>query len=324
MLEIRGLRKAYREREVLRGVDLDVARGEVLGLVGPNGAGKTTLVSIVAGLREADAGSVRVDGIDALAHPDRVHPLLGIAPQDLGIYPILTVAQNLEFFGRLSDLRGAELRRTVAATAEALGLTGVLGQRAATLSGGQTRRLHTAMALVGRPALLFLDEPTVGADVQTRAAILEIVRDLAHDGRAVVYTSHYLSEIETLGASVAVLEAGRIVAGGSVAELVSRYGEPALRLRFDGPAPAVALPGFEIDGAEATLRTADPTAVAAAVLAGLNGEGSRVRSIDVVRPSLEAAYLALTGHRLATVDARAEDAESLTETPEEGRDALVA
>ncbi len=297
MLEIRSLRKTYGDREALRGVDLHVGAGEVVGLLGPNGAGKTTLVSIVAGLRTADGGSVHVDGVDALAHPERVHYALGLAPQELGIYPVLTVAQNLEYFARLADLRGHELRACVADVADALGLTSLLLRRASTLSGGEKRRLHTAIALVHRPRLLFLDEPTVGADVQTRGAILDVVRGLVADGCAVVYTSHYLQEIEDLGANVAVLEAGRIVASGPLEALVARYGNPALRLAFDGPPPQALLPGFTVDGHVATLRTPDPTAEAAAVLARLNGEGSRLRSIDVVRPSLEAAYLALTGRR---------------------------
>ena len=297
MLEIRDLRKTYGDRAALRGVDLDVARGEVVGLLGPNGAGKTTLVSIVAGLRSADGGSVRVDGVDALANPARVHRALGLAPQELGIYPVLTVAQNLELFARLADLRGRELRTRVADIADALALAPLLGRRAGTLSGGEKRRLHTAMALVHRPRLVFLDEPTAGADVQTRSAILDVVRGLVAEGCAVVYTSHYLNEVEDLGADVAVLEAGRIVASGPLGALVARYGNPALRLVFDGPAPQDMLPDFTVDGPVATLRTADPTAAAAACLTRLNGAGSRLRSLDVVRPSLEAAYLALTGRR---------------------------
>jgi ABC-2 type transport system ATP-binding protein len=236
-----------------------------------------------------------VDGIDALAHPERAREAIGLAPQDLGIYPILTVRQNLALFGELAGLRGAALHSRIDEVAQTLDLTDLLPKKAAALSGGQKRRLHTAMALVNRPRLLFLDEPTVGADVQSRGRILAAVRELAGAGCAVIYTSHYLAEIEELAATVAVLEDGRIVARGPLQELISRYGSPALRLSFEGPAPE--LPGFEVAGNEATLHTAHPAHAAAEVLQRLNGQGARLRSVDIVRPSLETAYLALTGRR---------------------------
>jgi len=313
MLAIGGLRKTYGDHDVLRGVDLEASPGEIVGLLGPNGAGKTTLVSIVAGLRTADAGEVRVDGFDALAHPDRARGVIGLAPQDLGIYPNLSVTQNLAFFGELAGLRGSPLRNRIDEVADALDLTSLLPKKAALLSGGQKRRLHTAIALVNRPRLLFLDEPTVGADLQSRGRILATVRELAATGCAVIYTSHYLPEIEELAASVAVLEAGQIVARAPLDELVSRHGSPALRLSFDGPAPQ--LPGFEVSGREAILRTADPARDAAGILQRLNGQGAHLRSVDIVRPSLEAAYLALTGRR---------SNEETVGDDEEIRDELVA
>jgi ABC-2 type transport system ATP-binding protein len=276
-------------------VDLAARSGEIVGLLGPNGAGKTTLVSIVAGLRRADGGRASVDGIDALADPEAARRALGLAPQELGIYPVLSVERNLAFFAELSGIGGRELRDRVVDVADALDLTKLLGRKASTLSGGQKRRLHTAMALVHEPKVLFLDEPTVGADVRTRNQILQVVRQRAEAGCAVVYTSHYLTEIEDLGATVAILEAGRIVARGPLAALIAEHGSPALRLTFEGPAPA--LEGFEVAGSVATLPTPDPARAAAAVLGRLNGSTERLRSVDIVRPSLEAAYLALTGRR---------------------------
>ena len=313
MLAIRSLTKAYGDKQVLRGVDLEAGAGEIVGLLGPNGAGKTTLVSIVAGLRRADGGEASVAGIDALAHPAQARAVLGLAPQELGIYPVLSVEQNLDFFAELAGLHGKALRGRVAEVAEALDLARLLGQKAGTLSGGQKRRLHTAMALVNEPKVLFLDEPTVGADVRTRNQILEVVRRRAEAGCAIVYTSHYLTEIEDLGASVAVLEAGRIIARGSLAALVAEHGSPALRLTFEGPAPA--LDGFEIAGSVATFRTVDPAHAAATILGRLNGSTNRLRSVDIVRPSLEAAYLALTGRR---------SNEDTQDKPEEIIDELVA
>ena len=320
MLEITGLEKAYGDKQVLRGVDLRAEPGEIVGLLGPNGAGKTTLVSIVAGLRTADGGSVRVGGMDALAHPDRARQVLGLAPQDLGIYPTLSARRNLEFFAELAGLHGAELRRRVDELAEALDLAKLLNQKAGELSGGQKRRLHTAMALVNDPKVLFMDEPTVGADVRTRSQILDVVRRKAEAGCAIVYTSHYLNEIEDLGATVAVLENGRIIARSPLPEMIARYGSPAVRLTFEGPAPT--LEGFTVDGSIATLRTTDPARAAAGILGRLNGSTDRLRGVEIVKPSLEAAYLALTGRR--SNEAAAASTDTDTDTDEENSDELVA
>src|SRR5689334_3688746 len=178
-LLIEGLRKSYGETEALAGVDLRVPPGTILGLLGPNGAGKTSLVSIVAGLRRPDAGGVEVCGIDALRSPHAVRPLIGFAPQDTGVYLTLPVRDNLRYFAGLAGLRRAEARTRITEVAGALGLDALLDRKAAELSGGERRRLHAAIALLHQPALVLLDEPTTGADVQTRTQILELVLDLA-------------------------------------------------------------------------------------------------------------------------------------------------
>jgi ABC-2 type transport system ATP-binding protein len=306
VLQVEGLTKRYDNREVLRGVHLDVAEGEVVGLLGPNGAGKTTMISIVAGLREADAGDIRVDGIDALRHPARVRPMIGLAPQDLGIWPSLSVERNLRTMGELSGVRGRALRERIGEIAAALGLDDLLPFRAGELSGGQKRRLHTAMALLHRPRLLFLDEPTAGADVRTRRQILDVVRSLAADGAAVVYATHYLPEVEEIGDSVALLEQGEVIARGSVADLVAAHGQPQLRLVFEGDAPP--LPGFERDAEVLRRAACDPAVLAAQVIRDLGDKAATLRAVEIVRPSLEAAFLALTG-RCGTEDQHPADEE---------------
>ena len=229
-LAVRGVRKRHGDVTALDGVELEIAPGEVLALLGPNGAGKTTLVSIVAGLLRADAGRVRVAGHDIERDAHGARLLLGLAPQELGVYPTLSVRENLRFHGELAGLRRAELQRRVAEVAEALALAPLLGRPARTLSGGEARRLHTGMSVMGRPALLLLDEPTAGADVEMRAQLLALVRKLAADGAGVCYSTHYLHEVEQLGASVAILDAGRIVARGALAALLARYGRARLEL----------------------------------------------------------------------------------------------
>src|SRR5215218_8626812 len=176
LLEIRSLAKSYGDVCALEDVDLDLAEGEILGLLGPNGAGKTTLISIVAGLWAPDRGTVRVGGIDVRSDPTGARALMGIAPQDLGVYLPLTVRNNLRFFGRMVGLRGRDLTGRVEEVADALELTGLFDRKAQQLSGGEQRRLHTAMALLHRAPLLLLDEPTAGVDVATRNRLLDLVR----------------------------------------------------------------------------------------------------------------------------------------------------
>jgi ABC-2 type transport system ATP-binding protein len=301
LLEVRGLRKSYGTRLALGGVDLDVTPGEIVGLLGPNGAGKTTLVSIIAGLRRADAGSIRIGGIDALAYPKQARRLLGLAPQETGVYPTLTCRENLRFFAELAGLKGSGLREAVESVSEALELTTLLGRRAQQLSGGERRRLHTALALVNRPLLVLLDEPTTGADVQTRLRLLEFVGELASDGSAVVYSTHYLTEIEQLAASVVLVDQGRVIARGSVGELVAAHGSNVVEFTFEGSVPAVDglchIARLEVEGPVLRVHTNEPGASTAAIIEGLGPWVGDIRSIEVVRPSLETLFLALTGRR---------------------------
>lgn len=295
-LELSGVVKRYGERTVLAGLDLTVEAGEVVALLGPNGAGKTTLVSIVAGLRPADAGSVRVAGIDVATWPSQARAAIGLAPQDLGVYPPLTVRENLSFFGEIAGLRGRRLAARVQELAEALELADLLGRPALVLSGGQKRRLHTALALVARPPLLLLDEPTVGADIESRHRLLELVRDLAVDGAAVCYTTHYLGEVDELDARVAILHRGRIAVDGGVSDLVARYGDARVELRFDGPAPA--LEGATRDAEDdsvITVTSKQPGLAAGTAIAALGDAARRVQSIEIFREGLEAAYRAVVG-----------------------------
>jgi ABC-2 type transport system ATP-binding protein len=298
ILEITRLSKSYGAVVALDGVSLTVGPGEVVGLLGPNGAGKTTMVSIICGLRRADGGSVTVNGVDALAHPARARESIGLAPQDLAIYPVDTVSQNLALFGRLGGLLGSALLSEIDVVARALRLSDLMDRRAAELSGGQKRRLHAAIALLGHPPLILLDEATAGADVETRSAVISVVRSLAVRGSSVVYSTHYLQEVEALDARVVILDHGRVITEGSTSELVSSNGEAFVELTFRGRPPA--LNGrwpVTTEGSLMRVAVDDPGGAMAAIFGSLGGEARRLQSVEFVRPSLETVFLGLTGRR---------------------------
>jgi ABC-2 type transport system ATP-binding protein len=298
-LEVDGVSKSYGTRQALRAVDLEAGSGQVVGLLGPNGAGKTTLLSIVAGLLRADGGTVRVNGFDVARDPLRAQRSLGFAPQNTGLYEPLTVEENLRFFGELAGLRRRESDRRIAEVCESLLLGGLRSRPCRQLSGGEKRRAHTAVALISRPPLLMLDEPTVGADIETRIALIGLVKDLAAAGTAIVYTTHYLPEIEALDADVVLINEGRVIARGSVEELIAEHGSGELELRFKGPAPSVEVAGVSIqkDGDRLRVSTPAPAPVAAQILNKLNAEIHRLDDVRILQPGLESVFLTLTGRR---------------------------
>jgi ABC-2 type transport system ATP-binding protein len=291
--------KSYGDQIALNGIHLEARPGQVVGLLGPNGAGKTTFASIVAGLVKPDAGTVLVGGIDALRHPHQVRPLIGFAPQTTGVYEVLTVRENLTFFGELAGLRGSTLRRRIADVATSLLLEDLTARPCQQLSGGEKRRVHMAIALMSRPRLLLLDEPTVGADILTRRALLDVVTQLTGEGTAVVYSTHYLPEIESLDAFVVLLDHGNVIAQGPVQELVARHGVAALELRFDGPFPDLSRTGLPLVQEDEVIRivTPDLALAAARVFEVLGADAQRLSSLDVIHPSLDSVFLNLTGRR---------------------------
>ncbi len=223
-------RQGDRSVQALENVSLAVHAGEVVALLGNNGAGKSTLMAISAGLLEPDSGSVRIGGSLRSRHSAR---LVGLAPQDDAIYPVFTGRRNLEFFGRLAGLTGTDLKQRVDEIARRLLIHSVLDVKASEMSGGQRRRLHTALALMHDPRILLLDEPTVGVDIDARQEVLEFVASLADGGAAVLYSTHQLAEVERLKARVVIIDKGRVVASGTSAELIAEFAPPLVELRFD-------------------------------------------------------------------------------------------
>jgi ABC-2 type transport system ATP-binding protein len=288
-------------------VSLRIEPGQTFGLLGPNGAGKTTTISMICGLLEPDAGTVRVAGVLMAQEPLAAKRRLGLVPQDLAVYPEISARQNLTFFGRLQGMHGAGLRTRVDEVLELVGLSDRAKEPSKKFSGGMKRRLNIGIGLLHRPDLLVLDEPTVGVDPQSRNAILESVEALAGQGMAVLYTTHYMEEAQRLCDRVAIVDDGRVQAEGTQDELIELTG---------GVDTIVLTGGGDVGAAETGLRALPvvrkvardgnhlrlvvqnaPTAVAGVVRA-VSEAGMTLSDVVIQRPDLESVFLHLTGKAL--------------------------
>ena len=287
-------------------VSFAVHAGELYGLLGPNGAGKTTTLSIIAGLLRPDAGEVIMDGVRLKDDSARARRYLGVVPQELAIYEELSARENLEFWGRLAGLSAREARIRAAELLEALALADRAREPVKTFSGGMKRRVNLGCALLHRPRLLLLDEPTVGIDPQARASLLGFVRGLQRDGTAILYTTHYLEEAETLCQRIGILDHGRLLAEGTLEQLQQRLGGDRLFvLEGDlGDAAPDTWPGFAARF-RVIQRTARQLVVAARdtrdpaeYLRDLLALPVRVENVTLKRPNLNDVFLQLTGRDL--------------------------
>jgi len=326
IVEVRGLEKRFGDVAAVDGVSFEIAEGELFGLLGPNGAGKTTAISMISCLLEPDAGDVIVAGHSAKGDSLAVRSVLGVVPQEIALYPTLSAAENLRFWGRMYGLRGAELEQAVEYGLAMAGLEDKAKKRIETFSGGMKRRINIAAGVLHRPRVLLMDEPTVGIDPQSRNHILDTVRELNRAGMTVLYTSHYMEEVEALCDRVAIVDHGRVIAQGTLEELRALVGDEdriRVSLGTDGahapsaesaeepapPAPAVAaalvsvtaLAGVtraEALGSDLEILAPDAAAVLGPVVAAITGAGASVRAVEVVEPNLESVFLHLTGRGL--------------------------
>jgi ABC-2 type transport system ATP-binding protein len=301
-----GLRKSYRSRVVLDGLSLAVHQGEMVGLLGPNGAGKTTTISILAGLLRPDAGEVRVAGLTPRSGGTELRRKLGFVPQSLALYPSLSGLQNLELFARLHGIGRRQARSESMRALEEVGLSDRAHDPVAVLSGGMKRRLNLACGTVHGPEVLLLDEPAVGVDPQSREQILLRVRKAAQAGAAVIYSTHYMEEVERTCDRVLLIDHGRVVADGTVAELIARGGgHPLMEIAFaDTPPPGwhSGLAGLvelspAVPGGRVILQLSDLAQISG-VLERARSAGARLLDFTVHSPNLSDAFMTLTGHAL--------------------------
>jgi ABC-2 type transport system ATP-binding protein len=274
-IRVEDLRKRYGEMEAVRGVSFQVKKGEVFGLLGPNGAGKTTTVEILEGYRERSAGEVSVLGHDPAVRERGLRERVGIVLQSSGFYPRATVREAVEHFAAAYPRP-----RDAAETIALVGLDGREDTRAGQLSGGQQRRLDLALALVGDPELIFLDEPTTGFDPAARRAAWEVIRALRGLGKTILLTTHYLDEAQSLADRVAIIKDGLIVAEGPPSEL--------------GSGPGAYKVSYQQNGHRVELETDDPTELLHRLTGDALARGERLEGLTVTRPSLEDVYLELT------------------------------
>ena len=288
---VRGLRKSYGTVRAVRGLDLDIDRGEIVALLGPNGAGKTTTVEILEGYRERDAGDVTVLGCDPAEDRPRLKPRIGIVLQSSGFEQYLTVSETVEMYAALYPHH-----RSVDEVIALTGLTAKRSERVGRLSGGQQRRLDMAIALAGDPELLFLDEPTTGFDPAARHEAWDVVRNLAQLGKTVVLTTHYMDEAQSLADRVVLIVDGRVVAEGAPATLGARdHGRVRIRYRIGGPLqPPPALSGRADADGFMEVSVDDPVVPLHELTEWAIEHAVPLEGLEVVRPSLEDVYLALT------------------------------
>jgi ABC-2 type transport system ATP-binding protein len=303
-IEASGLAKSYRDVPVLAGVDLNIPRGSVFALLGPNGAGKTTTVRILATLTEADAGRARVAGFDVRRDRSQVRRRISVTGQFAALDEAQTGEENLRMMGRLARLSRAEARQRAAELIGQFGLTAAARRRVGTYSGGMRRRLDVAASLVGRPSVIFLDEPSTGLDPQSRLTMWQVIEGLAADGVTVFLTTQYLEEAERLAETIAVLDAGRVIAQGTAAELKQRISAQRLDLTCASQAAFDELTRYVGDRAshrdQASLTLGVPTdgtaAQVRALLDAADPGRTRLARFAVRTASLDDVFLTLTQH----------------------------
>jgi ABC-2 type transport system ATP-binding protein len=304
LLRCEGLEKKYGDRLVVDHLSFQVKKGEIYGLLGPNGAGKSTTISMICGLLQPDAGKIEVQGMDIRKHMKEVQRLLGVVPQDIALYLNLSARDNLLFWGRMYDLKGKDLEEKVSESLEIVGLSDRAKDLVGTFSGGMKRRVNIAASIIHNPKLLIMDEPTVGIDPQSRNHILETVKQLNKEGMSVIYTSHYMEEVEFLCDRIGIIDRGKMIAQGTLKEIIQLIDEK-VRIAMAVTEAKRIFPEIKSILPEATLEedkiivyVEKPEKIISTLIQIVTKMNGAIKSIDMMEPNLESCFLHLTGRSL--------------------------
>lgn len=310
-IEFQELTKQFRRNHTkepliaLDGLTLQITTGQIFGLLGPNGSGKTTTVNLLSGLLQPTAGRAFVHGVDVTQNVDQVRRMLGVVPQETALYNDLTAFENLDFHARLYTVPPEERRKRIAEVLELAGLATRQHDRVGTYSGGMQRRLALARALLTQPAVIILDEPTLGVDVQSRAALWERIRQIARSGKTVLLTTNYMEEAQALTDDLAILDQGRVIARGTPKALRQQLGQTLIQIEANAPSKCrdefERLPGVTgVTWQESQIQVAasDGSGVMPAILTCLQQAGVAPRSITMREPDLNDVFLSITGRAL--------------------------
>ncbi|WP_338027743.1 ABC transporter ATP-binding protein [Cohnella thermotolerans] len=298
---IERLAKSYGAKPALKDVTFSVREGSCFGLLGPNGAGKSTTMKILSGLLPPDRGHVSVLGRDIRKSGEDIRREVGYVPQSITLYEKLSARDNLTFFGEMYGVRGAELKRRIGEVLERVGLADRAKDAVASFSGGMKRRVNIAAALLHRPKLIIMDEPTVGIDPQSRNHIFEMIRSLQKSGVTVLYSTHYMEEVESLCDELAIIDGGEVIVSGGLNEVLDRFGTQAVYLELQDAAKPPEPAGFgkpEPKDKGWVVETPSPLEAIAAWAAACKAKSLKVKQLEIVRPSLETVFLSLTGTTL--------------------------
>lgn len=311
IVEVQQLSKQYNPPDGVTAVDninFHINRGEIFSLLGPNGAGKTTTISILSGLLAPTAGEATIDGCSILTNLQQVKQVIGVVPQEIALYQSVSARENLMFWGRMYGLRGDHLQERVTAVLEIAGLADRADEKVEDYSGGMKRRINIAVGLLHNPKLLFMDEPTVGIDPQSRRRILDTIKSLNQQGLTVIYTTHYMEEAEELSDRVGIIDHGKLIAVGTQDELALLVGQKdTVKLELhseDNEGLCTKLATFPQvshingEGAEILMQTPDANQLLPAVFKEIAAHHKSVKQIKISEPNLEAVFLHLTGRAL--------------------------
>jgi ABC-2 type transport system ATP-binding protein len=309
ILEVHNLVKRYGDFTAVKGISFDIKEGEIFSLLGPNGAGKTTTISMLSTLYAPTSGDATIGGHSVTKDPMAVKQVIGVVPQDLALYEELTAQENLIFWGQMYGLSGKALNSRVDEVLEQIGLTDKAKNRVKTYSGGMKRRVNIGVGLLHKPRLLFMDEPTVGIDPQSRRAILDTVKDLNSQGMTLLYTTHYMEEAQELSDRVGIIDHGELIALGTQDELTKQVGETDTLILHVGENDdpeilAQSLKGLqgvqhaEVSDHSVAIVTPSAEEILATVVTKANERGIKIRTMEIREPNLEAVFLNLTGRAL--------------------------